>query len=82
MAMLNLTNEFVELMDGEVIQVMVDKKLISDNEGTEIERESYIAKSMRAIRSLGLTRIMIKEINEQPRVMRKIVKNIRMITVN
>lgn len=75
MAMLNLTNEFVELMDGEVIQVMDDKMLISDNEGTEIERESYIAEIDASDTELGTyPHYMIKEINEQPQVMRKIIK--------
>ena len=62
-------------MDGEVIQVMDDKMLISDNEGTEIERESYIAEIDASDTELGTyPHYMIKEINEQPQVMRKIIK--------
>src|SRR5699024_8677084 len=75
MAMLELTNEFVELMDGEVIQLMEDQMIIRDMEGTEIERESYIAEIDASDTELGTyPHYMIKEINEQPQVMRKIIK--------
>lgn len=75
MAMLNLTNEFVELMDGEVIQLMEHQMIIRDNEGAEIERDSYIAEIDESDTELGTyPHYMIKEINEQPQVMRKIIK--------
>lgn len=75
MAMLELTNEFVELMDGEVIQLMEDQMIIRDMEGKEIERESYIAEIDASDTELGTyPHYMIKEINEQPQVMRKIIK--------
>ncbi len=75
MAMLNLTNEFVELMDGEIIQLMEHQMIIRDIEGAEIERESYIAEIDASDTELGTyPHYMIKEINEQPQVMRKIIK--------
>ena len=75
MAMLKLTNNFVELMDGEVIQVMRNKMIIQDLEGNDIERESYIAEIDASDTELGTyPHYMIKEINEQPQVMRKIIK--------
>ncbi|MCK1977165.1 glutamine--fructose-6-phosphate transaminase (isomerizing) [Jeotgalicoccus huakuii] len=75
MAMLRLTNEFVELMDGEVIQIMKDQMIIHDLEGTVIERESYITEIDASDAELGTyPHYMIKEINEQPQVMRKIIK--------
>ena len=75
MAMLELTNEFVELMDGEVIQLMEDQMIIRDMEGTEIERESYITEIDASDTELGTyPHYMIKEINEQSQVMRKIIK--------
>lgn len=74
MAMLRLTNEFVELMDGEVIQIMKDQMIIHDLEGTVIERESYITEIDASDAELGTySHYMIKEINEQPQVMRKII---------
>ncbi|WP_166626194.1 glutamine--fructose-6-phosphate transaminase (isomerizing) [Jeotgalicoccus sp. S0W5] len=74
MAMLRLTNEFVELMDGEVIQIMKDQMIIHDLEGTVIERESYITEIDASDAELGTyPHYMIKEINEQPQVMRKII---------
>lgn len=74
MAMLRLTNEFIELMDGEVIQIMKDQMIIHDLEGTVIERESYIAEIDASDTELGTyPHYMIKEINEQPQVMRKII---------
>lgn len=75
MAMLNLTNEFVELMDGEIIQLMEHQMIIRDIEGTQIERDSYIAEIDASDTELGTyPHYMIKEINEQPQVMRKIIK--------
>lgn len=75
MAMLNLTNEFVELMDGEIIQLMEHQMIIRDIEGAEIERESYTAEIDESDTELGTyPHYMIKEINEQPQVMRKIIK--------
>lgn len=75
MAMLKLTNNFVELMDGEVIQVMRNQMIIQDLEGNDIERESYIAEIDASDTELGTyPHYMIKEINEQPQVMRKIIK--------
>src|SRR5699024_9498767 len=70
-----LTNNFVELMDGEVIQVMRDQMIIQDLEGNDIERDSYIAEIDASDTELGTyPHYMIKEINEQPQVMSKIIK--------
>src|SRR5699024_929937 len=43
MAMLQITNEFVELMDGEVVLLKKDDIIIKDKEGNEVERDSFIA---------------------------------------
>ncbi|MFD2830440.1 glutamine--fructose-6-phosphate transaminase (isomerizing) [Corticicoccus populi] len=75
MAMLHLTNEFVELMDGEVVLLKQDEIIIKDDEGNVVERDSYIAEIDASETEKGTyDHYMLKEINDQPAAMRKIIQ--------
>lgn len=75
MAMLHLTNEFVELMDGEVVTLKKDDIVIKDKAGKTVERDSYIAEIDESDIEKGTyEHYMLKEINEQPAAMRKIIQ--------
>lgn len=75
MAMLHLTDEFVELMDGEVVLLKRDGITIKDREGNTVERESYIAEIDESDTEKGTyEHYMLKEINDQPAAMRKIIQ--------
>ncbi|CAM4264836.1 glutamine--fructose-6-phosphate transaminase (isomerizing) [Lacicoccus alkaliphilus] len=75
MAMLHLTNEFVELMDGEVVMLKKDGITIRDKAGNTVERDSYIAEIDESDTEKGTyEHYMLKEINEQPAAMRKIIQ--------
>lgn len=75
MAMLHLTNEFVELMDGEVVTLKKDEIVIKDKAGKTVERDSYIAEIDEGDIEKGTyDHYMLKEINEQPAAMRKIIQ--------
>ena len=75
MAMLQITNEFVELMDGEVVLLKKDDIIIKDKEGNEVERDSYIAEiDAEDIEKGTYEHYMLKEINDQPVAMRKIIQ--------
>ncbi|MDZ7834105.1 MAG: glutamine--fructose-6-phosphate transaminase (isomerizing) [Alkalibacterium sp.] len=74
MAMIKETNQFVELMDKEVATVTRESLIIENYSGDVIERDSYTAE----IDSDDLEKgtypyYMLKEIDEQPAVMRKIL---------
>ena len=74
MAMLGLTNEFVELMDGEIVILKQDSVSIIDPDGNEVERDSYTAEIDASDAEKGTyDHYMIKEINDQPGAMRKII---------
>ncbi|MER2064651.1 MAG: SIS domain-containing protein, partial [Alkalibacterium sp.] len=75
MAMIKETNQFVELMDKEVATVTRESLTIEDFSGEVIAREPYTAE----IDSDDLEKgtypyYMLKEIDEQPAVMRKILQ--------
>jgi len=75
MAMLKITNEFVELMDGEVVLLKKDGIVIKDKEGNEVERDSFIAEiDAGDIEKGTYDHYMLKEINDQPAAMRKIIQ--------
>lgn len=75
MAMLQITNEFVELMDEEVVLLKKDEIIIKDKEGNAVERESYIAEiDTSDIEKGTYDHYMLKEINDQPATMRKIIQ--------
>lgn len=75
MAMIRETNQFIELMDGEVATLTAGTIKIEDLAGTVIERESYTAEIDANDLGKGTyPYYMIKEIDEQPAVMRKLVQ--------
>ncbi len=75
MAMLHLTDEFVELMDGEIVLLKQDDITIRDRNGEAVERESYFAEIDESDTEKGTyEHYMLKEINDQPAAMRKIIQ--------
>ncbi|MFO8069629.1 MAG: glutamine--fructose-6-phosphate transaminase (isomerizing) [Alkalibacterium sp.] len=75
MAMIKETDQFVELMDKEIATVTRESLIIENFAGDIIERESYTAE----IDSDDLEKgtypyYMLKEIDEQPAVMRRILQ--------
>ncbi|MGN7387454.1 glutamine--fructose-6-phosphate transaminase (isomerizing) [Sporosarcina sp. SAFN-015] len=74
MAMLQLTDQFIELHDEEVVLVTKEAIHIMTLDGTEINRAPYTAKlDMSDIEKGTYPHYMLKEIDEQPGVMRKIL---------
>lgn len=74
MAMLQLTDQFIELHDEEVVLVTKEAIRIMTLNGTEINRAPYTAKlDMGDIEKGTYSHYMLKEIDEQPGVMRKIL---------
>ncbi|WEV45670.1 glutamine--fructose-6-phosphate transaminase (isomerizing) [Streptococcaceae bacterium ESL0687] len=74
MAMIRETNEFMEIHDKELVVLTKDKVTVSDYEGNEIERSSYIAElDLSDIGKGTYPFYMLKEIDEQPTVMRKLI---------
>lgn len=75
MAMVRETNEFIELMDGEVATLTNDSIKIETLAGEVIERDTYIAEIDANDLGKGTyPYYMIKEIDEQPAVMRKLIQ--------
>ncbi|PGP11541.1 glutamine--fructose-6-phosphate transaminase (isomerizing) [Bacillus cereus] len=75
MAMIQVTNEYVELMDKETVLVTKDSVIIKNINGEVISRDSYIAKlDASDIEKGTYPHYMLKEIDEQPLVMRKIIQ--------
>lgn len=76
MAMIRETNQFIELMDGEVAVLTENDIQIENLAGDSIEREPYTAHLDANDLGKGTyPYYMAKEIDEQPAVMRKIVQN-------
>ncbi|RNF38789.1 glutamine--fructose-6-phosphate transaminase (isomerizing) [Planococcus salinus] len=74
-AMLQITDQFVELMDKEVVIVRKEGVEISTLEGEEVTREPFTAElDMSDIEKGTYPHYMLKEIDEQPAVMRKIIQ--------
>ncbi len=74
MAMMQLTDQFIELHDEEVVLVTKEVIRIMTLNGTEIKRAPYTAKlDMSDIEKGTYQHYMLKEIDEQPGVMRKIL---------
>jgi glutamine---fructose-6-phosphate transaminase (isomerizing) len=74
MAMLNITNEFVELMDKEIVIVTRDSVTIKNLAGVTVARDSYIAElDASDIEKGTYPHYMLKEIDEQPLVIRNII---------
>ncbi|PTL39957.1 glutamine--fructose-6-phosphate transaminase (isomerizing) [Alkalicoccus saliphilus] len=74
MAMLQVTNEFMEIEDEEVVIVTRDSVQVKKLDGEEIVRGSYIAElDSTDIEKGTYPHFMLKEIDEQPFVMRNII---------
>lgn len=75
MAMLQVTDTYVELTDGEIVLVEKEKVTIKDLDGKEIKRKPYKAEiDASDIEKGTFDHYMLKEIHEQPAVMRKIIQ--------
>jgi glutamine---fructose-6-phosphate transaminase (isomerizing) len=75
MAMLQVTNQFVELMDKEIVIVKEDQVTIQNLKGETISRAPYTAQlDASDIEKGTYPHYMIKEIDEQPLVIRKIIQ--------
>ncbi|MBM7688873.1 glutamine--fructose-6-phosphate aminotransferase [Enterococcus ureilyticus] len=75
MAMLTETNHFVEIADGEMVIVKADKIEIEDQKGNLVYRESYEAQlDLSDIEKGTYPYYMLKEIDDQPTVMRRVVQ--------
>ena len=75
MAMLQLTDQFVELMDKEIVIVRKDGVEIETLAGEAVRREPFTAEiDMSDIEKGTYPHYMLKEIDEQPAVVRKIVQ--------
>lgn len=74
LGMTGLTKEFMEIKDKELVIVTKDAVIIEDYQGHSQKRNSFKAVSRSDEIELGSYNFyMLKEINEQPAVMRKIV---------
>ena len=75
MAMLQVTDQFVELMDKEIVIVTREYITIKKLDGTIVERKPYTAElDMSDIEKGTYPHYMLKEIDEQPVVTRKIIQ--------
>lgn len=75
MAMLQVTNQFIELRDKEIVIVGKEAVTIKKLDGTVVERASYTAElDMSDIEKGTYPHYMLKEIDEQPSVVRKIIQ--------
>lgn len=75
MAMLQVTDQFVELMDQEMVIVTKDQVTIKTLEGEVIARDPFTAElDASDIEKGTYPHYMLKEIDEQPLVIRKIIQ--------
>jgi len=75
MATLKVTDQYVEIHDEEVVLLKKDGITIMNLNGETIEREPYTAElDMSDIEKGTYSHFMLKEIDEQPFVMRKIIQ--------
>ncbi|MCM3716089.1 glutamine--fructose-6-phosphate transaminase (isomerizing) [Alkalihalobacillus oceani] len=75
MAMLQVTNQFVEIMDEEVVIVTRDAFTIKTLDGKKVERLPYTAElDASDIEKGTYPHFMLKEIDEQPFVIRNIIQ--------
>lgn len=74
MAMIRETSEFMEIHDKELVVVTKDTVTVQDYDGNSIERDSYQAElDLSDIGKGTYPFYMLKEIDEQPTVMRKLI---------
>ncbi|RST76187.1 glutamine--fructose-6-phosphate transaminase (isomerizing) [Siminovitchia acidinfaciens] len=75
MAMIQITDQFIELMDKEIVIVKKDRADIYNLQGEVIIRKPYRAElDVTDIEKGTYPHFMLKEIDEQPLVMRKIIQ--------
>ena len=75
MAMIRETNQFMEIHDQELVIVRKDSVEVQDYDGNLQERESYTAElDLSDIGKGTYPYYMLKEIDEQPTVMRKLIQ--------
>lgn len=75
MAMLQVTDQYLELMDKEMVIVTKEKVTIQTLDGQEVIREPFKAElDASDIEKGTYPHYMLKEIDEQPAVMRKIIQ--------
>ncbi|MBX7841460.1 glutamine--fructose-6-phosphate transaminase (isomerizing) [Staphylococcus warneri] len=75
LAMLQVTNEYKEIHDHEIVIVKRDEVIIKDANGQVQERETYTAEIDASDAEKGVyDHYMLKEIHEQPAVMRRIIQ--------
>jgi len=74
MAMIRETSQFIEIHDQELVIVRKDSVEVQDYDGHTLERESYTAElDLSDIGKGTYPYYMLKEIDEQPTVMRKLI---------
>ncbi|GAA3253905.1 Glucosamine--fructose-6-phosphate aminotransferase (isomerizing) [Lactococcus lactis subsp. lactis] len=74
MAMIRETSEFMEIHDKELVVLTKDNLTVMDYEGNVLSRESYTAElDLSDIGKGTYPFYMLKEIDEQPAVMRKLI---------
>lgn len=74
MAMIRETSEYMEIHDKELVIVKKDSVQVMDYDGNPIERDSYTAElDLSDIGKGTYPFYMLKEIDEQPTVMRKLI---------
>lgn len=75
MAMLQVTNQFIELRDQEIVLVHKDRVEISTLEGSPVQRSPFTVElDASDIEKGAYPHYMLKEIDEQPGVVRKIIQ--------
>ncbi|EHO45733.1 glutamine--fructose-6-phosphate transaminase (isomerizing) [Lentilactobacillus kisonensis] len=73
LAMLNVTHDFLELHDGEVVTIKPNSVKIEDAAGNPVERDSFhVSMDAQETDKGTYPYYMLKEIDEQPNVMRKL----------
>ncbi|NLQ49308.1 glutamine--fructose-6-phosphate transaminase (isomerizing) [Streptococcus mutans] len=74
MAMIRETNQFMEIHDRELVVLTKDMAQVSDYDGNPVERQAYTAElDLSDIGKGTYPYYMLKEIDEQPTVMRKLI---------
>lgn len=75
MAMIRETNQYMEIHDKELVIVKADSVEVQDYDGNRRERDSYTAElDLSDIGKGTYPYYMLKEIDEQPTVMRKLIQ--------
>ncbi|MBF2757905.1 glutamine--fructose-6-phosphate transaminase (isomerizing) [Staphylococcus sp. GDY8P57P] len=75
LAMIKVSNEYKEIHDHEIVIVKKDSVIIKDQDGNVQDRDTYTAQIDASDAEKGIyDHYMLKEINEQPAVMRRIIQ--------